>query len=146
VLLIACELLRRRTAGISSAELVYGAAEFLSTAEPPATDFLKKLQLVEMPATRPLSYAEGAAKPPAALLRASHVYVRRCGTLPPLSLLYVGPYEVLERADKFFRVAVRGREDMVSIYRLKPHLGAAEFSAALRRHAAAILRFCRGAD
>jgi transposase InsO family protein len=92
----------KEDSGISAAELVYGAAlalpaEFLSTAEPPATDFLKKLQLVEMPATRPLSHAEAVAKPAAALLQASHVYMWRGGMLPPLSPLYVGPYEVVER-------------------------------------------------
>jgi hypothetical protein len=43
-------------------------AEFLSAAEPPAAEFLQKLQQVEIPATRPLSYAEVAAKLPAALL------------------------------------------------------------------------------
>jgi hypothetical protein len=42
--------------GILAVELVYGAAlalpaEFLSTAEPPATDFLKRVQHVEMPAS-----------------------------------------------------------------------------------------------
>ncbi len=42
--------------GILAAELVYGAAlvlpaEFLSTAEPPATDFLKRVQQVEVPAS-----------------------------------------------------------------------------------------------
>jgi hypothetical protein len=84
-----------------------------------------------MPATRPLSYAEVAARPPAALLQASHLYVRRGGTLPPLSPLYVGPYEVLDRADKFFRLAVGDREETVSIDRLNPHLGAGPFSAAL---------------
>ena len=57
----------KEDSGISAAELVYGAAlalpaEFLSTAEPPAADFLQKLQQVELPATRPLSYAEAAAK------------------------------------------------------------------------------------
>jgi hypothetical protein len=113
--------------GILAAELVYGAAlalpaEFLSTGERPATDFLKMVQQVEMPAS--------------GLLQASQVYVRRGGTLTPLSSLYVGPYEVLERADKFFQIAVGGREEMVSIDRLKPHLGAGRPS---RRHAAAPL-------
>jgi hypothetical protein len=68
-----------------------------------------------------------AAKPPAALLQASHVYVRCGGALPPLAPLY----EVLERADKFFQLAVGGREETVSIDRLKPHLGVGPFSAAL---------------
>jgi hypothetical protein len=86
----------KEDSGASAAELVYGTAmalpaEFLSTAEPPAAEFLKKLRQVEMPATRPLSYAEGAAKLTAALLQASHVYMWRGGTLPPLSPLYVGP-------------------------------------------------------
>jgi hypothetical protein len=84
-----------------------------------------------LPATRPLSYAEAVAKPPPALLQASHVYVRRGGMLPPLSPLYVGPYEVLERTDKCFRLAVGDREETVSIDRLKPHLGAGPFTAVL---------------
>jgi hypothetical protein len=46
----------KEDSGILAAELVYGAAlalpaEFLSTAEPPATDFLKRVQQVEMPAS-----------------------------------------------------------------------------------------------
>jgi hypothetical protein len=61
-----------------------------------------------MPATRPISYAEMAAKPPAALLQASHAYMWRGGTIPPLSPLHVGHYEVLEIADKFFRLAAGG--------------------------------------
>jgi hypothetical protein len=126
----------KEDSGVSAAELVCRAAlalpaEFLSTAEPPPAKFLQKLQRVEIPATGPLSYAEVAAKPAAALLQASHVYVRRSGALLPLAPLYVGPYEVLERADKFFRLAVGGREETVSIDRLKPHLGVGPFSAAL---------------
>ncbi len=126
----------KEDSSISAAKLVYGAvlalpAKFLFTAKPPATDFLKKLQQVEMPATRPLSYAEAVARPTATLLQASHVYVRCGGTFPPLSPLYVGPYEVLERADKFFRLVVGGREETISIDCLKPHLGAGPFSAAL---------------
>jgi hypothetical protein len=136
----------KEDSGISAAELVYGAAlalpaEFLSAAEPPAAEFLQKLQQVEIPATRPLSYAEVAAKPPAALLQASHVYVRRGGTLPPLAPLYVGPYEVLERSDKYFRLAVGGREETVSIDRLKPHLGVGPFSAALPSYSSRIINF-----
>jgi hypothetical protein len=126
----------KEDSSVSAAELVYGAAlalpaEFLSIAERPAADFLKKLQQVELPATRPLSYAVAAPKPPPALLQASHVYVQRGGTLPPLSPLYVGPYEVLERTDKCFLLAVGGRNETVSIDRLKPHLGAGPFIAAL---------------
>jgi hypothetical protein len=137
-LLLGLHTAPKEDSGVSAAELVYGAAlalpaEFLSTAEPPAAEFLQKLQQVEMPATRPLSYAEVAAKLPAALLQASHVYVHRGGALPPLAPLYMGPYEVLERADKFFWLAVGGPEETVSIDRLKPHLGIGPFSAACSR-------------
>jgi hypothetical protein len=126
----------KKDSGVSAAELVYGAvlalpAEFLSTAEPAAAEFLQKLQQVELPDTRPLSYAEAAAKPPAALWQASHVYVRRGGTLPPLAPLYVGSYKVSERTDKCFRLAVGGHEETVSIDRLKRHLGNGPFTAAL---------------
>jgi hypothetical protein len=40
----------KEDSGVSVAEL---AAEFLSTAEPAAAEFLQKLQQVELPATRP---------------------------------------------------------------------------------------------
>ncbi len=136
-MLLGLQATPKEDCGVLAAELVYGAAlsllaEFLSTAEPPAGEFLQKLQCVEMPATRPLSYAKVVAKLPAALLQASHVYVWRGGTnIPPLAPLYVGPYEVLERAGKFFRIAVGGCEETVSVGLLKPHLGAGPFSAAL---------------
>jgi hypothetical protein len=84
-----------------------------------------------MRATRPLTYAKMAAKPPPALLQASHMYVWCGGTIPPLAPLYVGPYEVSERTGKFFRIAVGGCEETVSIDHLRPHLGAGPFSAAL---------------
>jgi hypothetical protein len=126
----------KEDSGISAAELVYGAAlalpaEFLSAAERPNAEFLQKLQQIEIPATRTLSYAEVAARLPAALLQASHVYVPRGGALPPLAPLYVGLYEVLERTDKYFWLAVGGREETVSIDHLKPHLGVGLFSASL---------------
>jgi hypothetical protein len=66
-----------------------------------------------------------------ALLRASRVYAWLSGTLPPLSPLYVGPYKVLERTDKCFRLAMGGREETVCIDLLKLHLEAGPFMAAL---------------
>jgi hypothetical protein len=74
-MLLGLQTAPKEDSGISVAGLVYGVvlslpAEFLSTAELPATDFLNKLQHIEMPATRPLSYAEAAARPAVALLQA----------------------------------------------------------------------------
>ena len=118
----------KEDSAVSSAELVFGAAlslpaEFISGPEPPAVDFMEKLRDVDVPATRPLSYAEVAAKPAPALFQASHVYVRRGGALPPLAPLYAGPYRVLARQAKFFRLEIGGRMEVVSVDRLKPHLG-----------------------
>ncbi len=57
--------------------------------------------------------------------------MRRGGAIPPLSPLYVGPFRVKERASKFFKLEVGGREEVVSVDRLKPHhLGKAPVVAA----------------
>jgi hypothetical protein len=74
---------------------------------------------------KPLSCAQIAAKPPAALLSAAFVYVRKGGTIPPLSPLYSGSYRVLASGPKVFRLQVGQREEIMSIDRLKPHRGAA---------------------
>ncbi len=120
---------------MSSAELLYGApvalpAEFIAAEEPPVESFVEKLRSVHPPPTRPLTYAQVAAACPPALLAAEYVYVRRGGVVPPLSPLYVGPFRVKERAPKFFKLEIGGREEVVSVDRLKPHLGKAPVAAA----------------
>ncbi len=117
--------------GVSAAEVVFGAplvlpGQILDTGEPPPADFIAKLRQSSPPLpSRPLSYAQMAAKPPAALLSAAFVYVRKGGTIPPLSPLYSGPYRVLASGPKVFRLQVGEREETVSIDHLKPHRGAA---------------------
>jgi hypothetical protein len=75
--------------GMSVAEIVFGAplvlpGQILDAAEPPPADFITKLRHSGPPApSRPLSYAQMAAKPVAALLSAAFVYVRKGGTVPP---------------------------------------------------------------
>jgi hypothetical protein len=108
--------------GVSATEVVLGAplvlpGQILDTGEPPPADFIAKLrQSGPPPPLCPLSHAQMAAKPPPALLSAAFVYVRKGGTIPPLSPLYSGPYKV-------FRLQVGEREETVSIDRLKRHLG-----------------------
>jgi hypothetical protein len=58
---------------------------------------------------------------PAALLSARMVLVRNDGHIPPLGLLYSGPYKVLERSLHFFKL-IRTRTDIVSTHRLKAAL------------------------
>jgi len=79
--------------------------------------------------TRPLTYAETASGLQS-LQRAEFVYVRKGGTVLPLSPLYQGPYKVLGRWEKFFKLEVGGQPEVVSVDRLKPHLWTAPVSAA----------------
>ncbi len=100
---------------ISSAELVYGAplvlpGEFVDAAEPPATDFLEHMRPspVSIP-TRPIR------SPPQEtnqlLQQAKWVYIRRGGTLPPLT----PPYAVAEAGEKTFEVLVGGQRQRISV-------------------------------
>ena len=127
----------KEESNVSSAELVFGSpltlpGEFVASEEPPAADFLCKMQASPFvpPPTRPLSYSEAAASPPAVLWTAEFVYIRRGGSAPPLSQLYAGPYRVIRREKKFFEVEIGGRSQVVSVDRLKPHLGKSPVTAA----------------
>ncbi len=70
---------------------------------------------------------EGGA---AALAAAELVYVRKGGQLQPLAQPYNGPYKVLERGPKYFRLDIGGRSTAVTVDRLKPHTGTAETAPA----------------
>jgi hypothetical protein len=118
--------------GFSSAKMVYGApltlpGKFLGAEEAPSPSFLAELR-AKMFGFQP----PGVWRPPPAassglpsnLLQAEMVYIRRGGgTIKPLSPLYDGPYRVLDRREKYFRVDIGGRAEAVSADRLKPHLG-----------------------
>jgi hypothetical protein len=85
----------------SSAELVFGCritvpGQFLDSPEPPATSFLEELRDVRPIPTRQRSYAEVTASAPPGLLAAKFVYIRKGGSVLPLSLLYEGPFAVVE--------------------------------------------------
>jgi hypothetical protein len=56
-------------------------------------------------------------------MKGEYVYVSRGGVVPPSAPLYHGPYKVLEAGKKFFTISLRGREDTISVDRLKHHLG-----------------------
>jgi hypothetical protein len=56
-------------------------------------------------------------------MKAQYVYIKRGPAASSLSPLYTGPYKVVERGQKYFRLDVGGRSEAVSVDRLKPHLG-----------------------
>ncbi len=90
---------------------------------------MEALRSAQPLATQPLTYAE-AASGLQSLQRAEFVYVRKGGVVPPLSPLYQGPYKVLDRRENFFKLEIGGRPEVVSVDRLKPHLGTAPDTAA----------------
>ncbi len=60
---------------------------------------------------------------PPELLAAKFVYIRKGGSVPPLSPPYEGPFSVVEAGPRFFTVYIGGRQETVSVDRLKPHTG-----------------------
>jgi hypothetical protein len=57
---------------------------------------------------------------PPALWAADRVWVRRCGHVPPLTPLYDGPYAVVQRSLRHFRLQIGDKQDNISTSRLKP--------------------------
>ena len=54
------------------------------------------------------------------LTSCTHVFIHHDAVCKPLQQPYVGPYRVLARADKHFKIDINGRHDMVSLDHLKP--------------------------
>lgn len=50
----------------------------------------------------------------------THVFVRNDTVRPPLKQPFDGPYEVLQRGDKFFKISIKDKPKNISIDRLKP--------------------------
>ncbi|GFQ75700.1 pol polyprotein [Trichonephila clavata] len=50
----------------------------------------------------------------------THVFVRRDSVRRPLQAPYDGPYPVIKRSDKFYKVNIHGKSTLISIDRLKP--------------------------
>ena len=73
-----------------------------------------------IPATR-RSCVEVAASPTSPLDSAKWVYLRQGGTGKPLADSYQGPFRVLERGQKSFKVQLGERVDHVLRDRLEPH-------------------------
>jgi hypothetical protein len=126
----------KEDSNISSAELVFGCpvtvpGQFLDTPEPPPAHFVEALQSISLPPNRLRSYASVAAVPPPALMKASFVYIRKGGSIPPLSPPYDGPFAVVGAGPKFFTVDVGGKRETISIDRLKPHTGQSSPSPAV---------------
>lgn len=115
----------------SSAELVYGEPlrlpgqffvpnEAHKTAD--VTDFVTRLRsFMATLSPKPTSWHRtGPFYVPHELKEAAYVFLRQDFVRRPLEPPYSGPYKVLERHPKFFKLDVRGKHVTVSIDRLKP--------------------------
>jgi hypothetical protein len=85
-------------------------------------EVVEALRSLQPPPTHQISYAE-AASGLLQLQQAEFAYIRKGGVVPPLSPLYQGPYKVLDKREKFFKIEIGGQPEVVSVDRLKPHLG-----------------------
>ncbi len=114
----------------------YGEAltlPFLEASTPPGDNFLQllreRMNRFQPPPTRPVE-VKPASQQEAALHKADFVYVKRYAVAFSLSPLYSGPYRVISRGEKTFRVDIGGRDEVISADRLKPHLGQAPLQPA----------------
>jgi hypothetical protein len=120
----------KEDSGVSSAEMLYGSplslpGQFLTSAEPPPERFL--IQLQEMAAgfmPPPTRTPPPGTEVSPALLAAKFVYIRRGAAASSLASLYEGPFAIVQSGEKVFRVRVGPRVEVVSVDRLKPHMGA----------------------
>jgi len=119
----------KEDSGKSAAQMVYGAsltlpAQLAAGEELPVDDILRDLAAAAPIPTRH-GQREAPTEPPAVLAAAELVYVRKGGQLQPLAQPYNGPYKVLEKGPKYFRLDIGGKSTAVSVDRLKPHTGRA---------------------
>ena len=117
--------------GCTAAELVYGQplrlpGELLAPPPPdtrldPASyvDDLRRVMRSLRPVT-PRKADSSTAFVPSALETCSHVFVRRDASRPPLAAPYDGPFPVVSRTEKTVTVRRDGKENVLSIDRVKP--------------------------
>ena len=128
LVMLGLRVVPKEDTGFCSAEAVYGSSlcvpgEFLSVPELPPDSFLRKIQLAKAGFSSPPPHHGVCPSPsplPSSLIQADFVFVREDASVPSLSPLYRGPYKVLERRDKFFRLQIGDKVDTVSVDRLKP--------------------------
>ena len=114
----------------TTAEMVYGTTlrlpvEFFTaspaTSPPDPSNFVSQLkshfQTVQPIATRQTQRSSHISD---RLSTATHVFICHDGVRKPLQPPYDGPFPVISRTDKHFTISIHGRNDTVSIDRLKP--------------------------
>lgn len=128
--LLSLRAVPKRDSGVSSAELTFGCklrlpCEFLHGKETPLereSEYVSKLREA-IRRCRPISFKKSKGNNifiPSDLDKCSKVYVRVDRVKKPLEAPYEGPYEVIKKYKKFFKLKLQNKTDTVSIDRLKP--------------------------
>jgi hypothetical protein len=112
--------------GRSPAEALYGTPLVLpgqyldaTAGPPPSPDFFRELTQT-LHSGRQLHVPDMLPQQlPPDLVQADMVFVRNDAVQPPLSPIYSGPYRVLERSLRYFKLQIGDRSDTVSTLRLK---------------------------
>jgi len=114
--------------GTSAAELIYGEplhlpGEFVAPKVPrhPA-EFLNDLRstVQSFSPTKMAHHCHPVVHIPHDLKTCQYVFIRVDKHRMPLQAPYIGPYRVVSRKQKTFKIDVGGRTDVISIDRLKP--------------------------
>ena len=131
----------REDSATSAAEAVYGSDlvlphQFSSAHEPP-NQFYTNLK-DSMSGFSPIPARHNTPSTvqlpediPSSLSSCPMVLVRKDGHVPPLAPLYAGPYKVLSRSRRTFRLQVGSKVEVVSVQRLKPAITSDEEIPAL---------------
>ena len=130
---------QKEDTGFSPTEIVYGTdlvlpGQLTLESEPVSSpralqDYTLRLK-ADMAAAKYPETAWHTATPrqqvPEALKNAEFVFVRHGARRTPLTRPYDGPFRVLEKGEKFFRVKVGTKEQVITVDRLKPAFGFAD--------------------
>lgn len=128
MVLLGLRAVLRRDLGCSAAELVYGAPLRLpgdlfvpSAPSPEPLQYLQRLRdcIQQLRPVPPRSSDHSIFVHPD-LASSSHVFLRRDAVKAPLTPSYDGPYRVLHKTQKSATILLNGREEVVSLDRLKP--------------------------
>lgn len=131
IVLLGLRAALKKDLGYSPAELVYGSTlrlpgEFFASAlQEPAPDpmtYTNQLRTImkNLRPTLPRTQDRTAVYVSNDLDNCSHIFLRRDGTKRSLQPPYSGPHKVLSRAAKTFTIDYNGRQETVSVDRLKP--------------------------
>ena len=123
----------REESGVSVAEVALQQQLVVSGQLPPPSEKLVGMEELPMPPVviPPTGRSSTHGETTSPLDGADWVYMAKGGASKPMAEKYSGPYRVLERGNKAWKLQVGERVEVVSRDRLKPHLGSVDPEAAV---------------